>query len=348
MSKKKKISIVLILLLLISVLSTYMINSVYAAYTYNKINTTILSTGHTVYIGEEDMDFPHLYCVQRGRDVVSGEYTIGGIKYVEDPKLAYVLANTNMNSTERYWASGRQIALWRYLYENSSSNDAKNMRNYGRVDYIKPVVCNTGDGHEDCTISSHRAKSGLCIYQNHWDDSESILNAADTYASTITNCSISISEPEIDGNTIVFNMTGTYDEFEIKINGTEITKYTKSGSKITIEDISSISGSTIELEVIPYKTMYEVGYRVLTKSDSQRLIVISSLNRNGKYEGAVARKTITLETNVSLQKYITKVESATGDVKYDNATERKNKYAKTGMNSEYNHSGFVISNISGE
>ena len=252
MDIKKRIIKVLLITILLFLIFGHMVNKV-DAYTVNNINGNSLSTGENINIYDTYMDFPQLYCVQRGKKVVSGgSYKVGESITVQDPVLAYILANTNMGATESYWISGRQIALWRYLSEYSSGTDAKNI--LSGITSNVPKVCNTGSTWRTCTVGHKSA--GSCIYENYWRTSTKILNDAKEYAKNIKACSINVSEPEINGTYLEFEISGSYDSFKIKIDGKEITNYSTSGKKVKV-NISGLA-SVSKLEVIAYKKMYKV------------------------------------------------------------------------------------------
>lgn len=221
----------------------------------------------------------NVYCVQHGVDLKQEkDYSVGPKIKVKDPKLAYILnqgpdfrdKNKRINREEPH--NDAQKALWYYLANNTNDDSNKILGNL-----------NSGGGGE---------------YNN-------IYKAAENYAKTNPNSKPSL-KLSIDGNNLVVEVNSNYD-YNLYINGKKYNNYNKDVKTIKI-DASTINSDKANVKIVPLVTKYSASYRILKSAAGQRMIIVT--NRSSglqEDENIKIEKEIELNTDVSLQKYITQV-----------------------------------------
>ena len=71
---------------------------------------------------------PNVYCVQPGKEITSGTYSVSEEYEVKDPQLAYILAKGDLSGQgelEADWKDEWQIALWYYLTDTNVQSEDK-------------------------------------------------------------------------------------------------------------------------------------------------------------------------------------------------------------------------------
>ena len=279
-------------LILISLM--FMNDIVYAitgSKTIKNINGTsvTLGTGTQVSLGERVVYQSNVLCVQHGKDLVSGsKYTATQEYTVSDPVLEYILTHGSALGQAGFWKSDTQVALWRYLYQNR--------RNYKKAD-INNILGAAGSRItiENIILDGH-------VYKIDYNKGIELYNDALSYKNTVDSVSATISNKKVNGNKITFTVSGEYDYFEVYLdNVKKETHNTSATQTITL----STTKPTASLKVKAYIRTKTVKYRVLKNSGSQRLIVVTSTSDSTKSKETTT--VVTLDADVSLQKYITKV-----------------------------------------
>lgn len=318
MKKFRRISIIIVLLVLTTFLLTYILN---AATTYKCEDPTKIvgvewsSTGYTrktydldeveevsvIQIPEgstEDADAilnqPNVYCVEPGINVGTNPFEVGAKLDVKDPIIAYILADGAAETTlEDEWMDIHQLALWIHIYESGYKNDD--------IDNLK---------------------NEKLSYENYPDTmNEDTYKKAQEYYEEVTKyvsvmyTKLKIENLEIKGGKATFNCQtfGMFDTDKLYINGTEvdeskvtITTEKEAGKEKTIVtvDVSYITTSEIKIKVERNIKKPESWYRILKCDKQQTLLVGAGKFKSEKIE---AEETIEISTKVSLQKYITHV-----------------------------------------
>ena len=250
------------------------------------------------------LSLAHVYCAEHGQKV-SGRvtYNVYGEYTVEDPVLAYILANgpTDINVAENsYDEEESQLAFWYYLH---TQNTADKIR---ITDNVKQLDNHSGSAKECC--SDFKKKNEY-------------YKAAEEYAKNL-NSKPTLSL-KLDGNNLKVTVDGYFENFDLIINGTayERTKNKNSSYSENI-DISNYSTSSIKVQIKAKKIAYSAKYFVLKHSENQRMIVVTNQTKDGVKEVYSNEKEININTNVSLQKYITHVNNS-------KITSRANRKADT-------------------
>lgn len=94
--------------------------------------TATLTTGGTVSMYGTSLRDVSVFCAQHGTQIVDGtSYTVGSVKYVTDPVLAYILAKGKVGGKDGegnpYHYDPAQVALWMYLYDHKGKTDCNNI-----------------------------------------------------------------------------------------------------------------------------------------------------------------------------------------------------------------------------
>lgn len=229
---------------------------------------------------------PNVFCVQFGNVLSEGWYRVGEERTVTDPVLAYILCHgPSMASMEGsiqdstyYIHEPAQRALWYYMYESKSAD-----RQY--------LAGGSGFWQKD----------GVKYMKNSLYEEALRYAAHRTTQPTI--------ELQLDGNNLRIKVNGSFTKYRILINGSYYGgTYEKEANQLQekIVDVSTYTTSQLNVRIEAYSTTYSATYRLLTKADQQRLIIVTGKKVDDQVSGWVERN-IELQTNVSLQKYITKV-----------------------------------------
>lgn len=233
---------------------------------------------------------PHVYCAQHGSKLGNAEFTVSQKYTVEDPILAYIFNHgPAMGSFEAdYSTEASQIALWYYL-DNNNTKDKTNI--------LGTLTQSVGHGdkkeeHSCCT--AYKTKNNL-------------YKEAETYKTNISENVTPSLTLSLNGNTLNINVGGNFTNFTLIINGVEHAKTKAAGTAYSENiDVSSYTTSEVSVKVKVNKTSYTAEYAILSNANQQRVLVVTNVgSTNSVVESEV--KTVQINTNVSLQKYITKV-----------------------------------------
>ena len=331
MSKTKKISIVLLIILIITmcILSVYSKmegygntdrniiygydnnsyqDGVYQSKSYN------LKTGNTVYLVQNTADSrfekncypilaqPNVYCVQKGKDLTNGAYTVEELINVTDPILAYILAHSpEMGKLQnKYWNDEAQNALWRYLTDSTMKSDDKKK-------ILNKISCgNSGITKGKDLYKAARAYAEIIKQEDKIENSNFYELFDVTYEKSIKTVTIKLNlKNEVSFRVAVGNKNYISSKNQVSITGVE-------------------PGTKIQIAMNAIKK-YSASYRILQSENNkqQRLIVVTSIG-----EAEITPPTFGFsipkeeekeeKPQISLEKFITQVNGKTiYDTTYD-------------------------------
>jgi len=279
----------------------------------------------------------NIYCVQHGKDLNKSwpVYQVAGYHIVKDPILVYIL---NMEDQEKLLKKNKdqfnitddlkQNMIWWYL------------NNYDNTD-TQFILSNGGISCDN--------------YEMSYEKLEPEILKAQAYAESVNayGIEIDINNTKINGNNLDVTVSGEFDSWDIYINDSKTYYATQQSDDKTISiPLNKFTGNKAKVAVTAKMKKMKASFYLLTNNSIQRLLVIASTG-NEEDTSAANNTEIDINTEVSLQKYITKVTKSDGTVKYHNTTERKNKYADLDKNfitnpDTYFHQGKEISNKDGE
>ena len=336
---KKIIIFIIVILMIVGILAVTSI-----AYTYNNMDRNKIigiewTTGPEVFrIKEYDvskdkevvvlqrttshgdnyvsiLNQPNVWCVEHGVELSAGTYSVGQEVQVTNNVLAYILNHgPSMGSLPDSTISPAQVALWQYLYENPNDPDVKKMTE-GINTLKQPQAGDPG-------ISEQLLNDGLAL-----------LQAAKEYANNLGNSAPSLSL-SLNGDYLNITVGGSLSKYKIYINDVQYTAgstngiYTKDvNANRTISVLAeSIGAGEAKVRIEALTTKYTAAYRLLKNADQQNLIVVTNASSKDEVTGTI-EKTQPLYTNVSLQKYITKVNDENLSSDETNLVDRKNTYS---------------------
>ena len=321
MKKIGLISIITIVTILflgaISSVQAYASNTVYDA--DGKLRT--LSTGDELTLiyynsgGYKSIQHQlNVYCAEVTHKAPVGvrkKYRVGPEKKVEDPALAYILAhgpNGSIPTTGSGRLNSAQIALWYYLHVKQPSQ-------YHDKDNI-----------------------GGSYGSNKNTYSNSLYKAAINYRQNISNATPKVSCATKDTG-LKIDVSGSCTKYKLYIDGSLYGTYSKGEKEtksitIAYNDAAINGKSEVSVKVVPVHSCITATYRILTAvgNSHQKFLVATGTGTEDR-DGASVTQKVKLNTNVSLQKYITRVISpadGTSDI-----SGRKNNYTATDETSEY-------------
>lgn len=267
-----------------------------------------------------------VYCVEHGRRLdswtkynVGTEKTIGNNNKKDGQMIAYILNHGPNNggnyakSTGEKWEVPSQNALW-YLLKNDLGSD-----NYF-----------TGGTYEGADITltgtSKTVYDNAVDWGNLFDDSN---NNNDNITAALTW--------EYTSSGVNVKASGNFTTYKLNIDGTETVGEKKSSSALTQrQDYGSGNSISVTLQ---YVKRYKVKYRLCKQKETagstrqQSFIIITGF----AIDWGTVSKTIPVEANVSMQKYITSVTDINGKNRED-ISNRKNLFSSSGDmgNGNYN------------
>lgn len=259
-----------------------------------------------------------MYCLENGQHFAVNDNYEEKVTGNLDLYLGYIAKNYP-SSPGRYGRTGNlnvrfgindegQNLIWRYIAgeyptRNELNIHLNNARGYG----LRPGGYNSN------------------LIAGDWNN---VIN----YVNRINDAQVYINNLKLDGSNISFKYSGNADSYTIIANGTEVTptKNDDGTSTIPVKDVNAIDGK-ITIEVVGKWTIYTGQYKLLVnttnKPNRQALIVlIPSSDEITKSASA----TIQANIDVSMQKYITKVngKDITETENKTKLTDRKNTYPK--------------------
>ena len=232
----------------------------------------------------------NIFCVEKGPFAAS-EYYVGEEHTVSDPALAYILYNGPTQDIDypNYKYEKSQIALWYYFKNNTDSYDYK-------------IITSNGEVTQD--LSEFIDAEPESDIKKAYNDGIELYNKAKEYADKYYKTlnaepSITTTYNEVN-NTYKIEITGAFEDFKLQINdGEEETP--QKGENETFERTINADSPSITVKVTPLMKVYIAKYRVLTQTNLQRLIVVTSLSNETKIMDS---EDITFNDNVSLEKFI--------------------------------------------
>ena len=274
---------------------------------------------------------------------VTWNYTrTSGPKNYSNNKIAYLLADAYTNRNNPSYGDSYQEAWW-----NGTSDVAEKFEEYRGSDNKPKLTIENFEKKDYQTISftlkgRHNDKYGFGKIKNV----KVYDGATNELLKTVTD--VDYGDNEITGiNAYSVYITVDYDKTDVSATASYYTgTYTYSDTHTyTYIDGYDKNGNAI----------YKTGSYTDSHTISGQPLVVFNGNITHDTVTASSEKTkVKLKTNISLQKYITKVENTDGTVTYNNE-ERKNKYANEDKNlwseGTYYHQGYNISkdnNVTGE
>lgn len=294
-SMKKKTKILIVFLILI--LSTLILaKSSKAAVEIKGANDNIinLDTTTTFYLsGRVLKDNNNVYCVEQGKqfdNFKNMQYWRSEKHSVQDPMLNYIL---NMPDESKDVSNYRKINLkqnliWRYMGPaNINNSDTQFIR---------------GRGNDHTT-------QWPASYTMSWGDTDGAWETAEKYATSKNNYGIKIDEMYLDtnGNNVVLKVSGTFDSYDVYANGNFVGNYGNEDTykSIPIEKFGN-DATSATVEVKAKQIVYHSSIYVLFRNQSQKFIAIDPTGKETETSKS-AKRTIPLNVDVSLQKYISEV-----------------------------------------
>ena len=257
---------------------------------------------------------PNVWCVQHGKDLSGGEFSVSEEREIRNNILAYILCHgPEMGTLPDNTISPAQIALWQYLNENANDEEVKEITANNICDAPK-----AGDRN----VTQELLDAGL-----------KLLNEAKEYANTLGNKAPTL-KLALNGNYLQITVGGSFKNYKVFINGKQYTVGSVNGiysKEINLEKeinvpVTEIAAGEAKVKIEALGQRYKASYRALSNANQQRLIVVTNAVTEDSVDGTI-EKTQVLYTNVSLQKYITKVNDKTLTNNETNLENRKNTYS---------------------
>lgn len=269
---------------------------------------------YTALTGGETWGGYPMYCLENGQHFAVNDNYEEKVTGNLDLYLGYIAKNYSSNNPRDgvFGINDKgQNLIWRYIDSNETTRNELNIHlNNARGYGLRPGGYNSGLIAED------------------W-------NNVTNYVNRINNAQVYINNLKLDGSNISFEYGGNADSYTIRANGTEVTPTTINGkSTISVKDVNAIDGK-ITIEVVGKWTIYTGQYKLLVnttnKPNRQALIVLIP----SSYEiTKSASATIQANIEVSMQKYITKVngKDITETENKTSLIDRKNTYPNPEIN----------------
>ncbi len=270
---------------------------------------------------------PNVWCVQHGKELRSGEFSVSEERPIRSDVLAYILNHgPAMGTLPDITVSPSQIALWQYLYDNSQDPEVKEITN-GNTQLKPPLASDP-----DIIISAN--KLGITP-KELLNDGLQILEDAKAYANSLGNQTPTLIL-NLNGDNLDITVGGNFKEYKLYINDVQYTVgstngiYGKdfNGNRTISVSAESIGAGEAKVRIEALATKYFASYRALQNATQQRLIVVTNASSQNEITGTT-EKTQPLYTNVSLQKYITKVNNKNLSNDETDLQNRKNTYSTT-------------------
>lgn len=248
---------------------------------------------------------PSIYCVEHGKFMNNHiTYNVGSYYKVQDPILAYILCNLSDESDVDGYGSktnAKQHLLWYYIQ---------------------------GKGNNISDLNALKGHTSPQKYVTLSGSELTLWNKAEAYANNLAALSVTITDRKIQNDNVIVSWNGNADSYNVYINNSNTAyKSDVDGTSISIP-ISEFNGDTAKVKVEGKKQCYEAGFYPLTGDENQRSICIAYKNTTTKTSDP-AEISIPLNTDVSLQKYITKVNGNNLTSNETSLTKRINKKTST-------------------
>ena len=317
MSKSKKIIFIILMILIIAVV--FIGNIVFSSsiiFSEDETKATITFGSPYAPFGGE---FNNIYCIRKGASFRPTTYTfkVSGWNDVKDRKLAYILSlSDNVVSSRATYGQGNsknnevQHLLWYYIDHNPNSEDIKAMKELGGTI--------TGGGW---TLDGTNAY--YTINGKKYTEVE-LYNEAEKYGAKTELENINLTLDIIDSN-IRATWTGNAEKYNVYINDSSTAYKTNiSANSINIPITEFGNNSIAKVKVAAVEEVCTAKFRVFINENAQNLLEKDASREMKETKNTV--ETIELNTNVSLQKYITKVNNTDLTTNDTILTDRKNTY----------------------
>ena len=314
MNKNKKLIYTISLIFILTIILVG--NVVLSSSMQNNGNGTVyLNIGfpYAPYTGE----FANVYCIQKGQPIYSGTFNVSSEHQVKDPMLAYILS-LNPNSSRGYDSANSknneiQHLLWHYIDTYKNDNNANNNI---RSDILAMGSYITGGGFRLSGTGTYTINGTKYSEQQLWNMASAYRNKQNLEEINLTLT--------LDGENVKAEWTGNAESYTVYLNGSTTAYKTNITNKTLNIPISEFGENPVaKVKVTAQQENYTASFKVYTNGSKQNLLQKSSNKVTILKE---KEETIDLNTNVSLQKYITQVNGYNLSNE-TNLTDRKNTYS---------------------
>ena len=284
--------------------------------------------GNAVVSASNDfiLNHPNVYCIEHGKNLsMSSEEAAEGKGYLYSKKvtktigsngleqqIAYILNHNSETTYEdsKKWYTPAQKALWKVIDVNGTGT----FNNYATKDSI--TLANNSESKK--------------LYDKSIDWKNAFNNGI--------NASIS---SEYVNNGVKITVSGNFLEYDLLINGASKMKGEKgSGNVVYTYTYASNESGNINVQ-FKYVQKYTATFSIYSHSDFQNFIVVTDLKKN---TNTSLTTSIPIDSDVSLQKYITKINGkdiTTNDTSIDKrsglkSSEADNKKETSAYHLRYN------------
>lgn len=358
----KKISIISIAIILLSIMIITTVLALSPSDSNFKMTFSQMGSTYNVFCDDESS-----HMLVNGKEV-TWTYTRYDKKNYNNNKKAYILADAYQNRKEPKYADSYQQAWWRGTSDNAeafetyrgSSEPELKIKDLKRKDYQTITFTLSGRHNDDLGFGKIK---NIEVYDGATDEPlKKLENVYDYDNENKTYKLQKTLESVYDSKNNKWSK-GTTRKENLKYGDNEITGI--NAYSVYIKVNYDVTGATAtasyyngtytywdthtETYISGYDKKGKPIYKKRTYRDShtlsgQPLVVFTGeITHKNKTETS---KIVKLKTNVSLQKYITKVENTDGTVTYNDEA-RKNKYAREDKNlwseGTYYHQGYNIS-----
>ena len=261
-------------------------------------------------------DNPDLFCIQHGISVgINPEYKLYSRTVVTNPTLAYILNLPSRGNSPFIKDEVKQNLIWWYLNDD----------NYKITDEAKVMLKDVSCGAPEMNDNNSNFKT----------EKENAIK----YAEKIDSFNnLTINKMEMDNEYVYIEFSGLYDSYNIYIN-TKDEQCQEGDFESTSKEENGLTKTTIKIALSKFRlqetggyakvfvegkmTNYTASFIILDAVGKQRLLFIDSTgteNATKKIE-----RSIQVPTDVSLQKYIIKVNKKKLTVDNTSLIERENK-----------------------
>ncbi len=263
------------------------------------------------YASYDDETFKDFYCIQKGANINNAYYNVSDWHDVEDPMLAYILS-LDINKSRGYDAHNSknneiQHLLWYYI-DHKNNNDTTAMK-YNN--------CNITGGGIGLSSTALYTINGTKYSENQ------LWGMASEYANRVNLEDINLNL-SINGTNVRATWTGNAENYSVYLNGSDTAyKSNITDKSIDIPITEFGTNAVAKVKIVAQQESCSAKFKVYVSGASQNI-----LQKEGSRSTVSKQdeKTIDLNTNVSLQKYITKVNNNNLTSEETALTDRKNTY----------------------
>ena len=292
---------------------------------------------------------PNVFCVEHGKTFPDAVTNYVSLKHdVIDSRLLYILNlpdgpkgidssnNINGNYVE---VDFKQNLIWKYL--KACKDETKNKDDFNFITgIVNGKTFDTSTLNKEINNVNGKIGDSFVTVEQAWEMAERF---AETYKTD--NVNIVIDNIYVENNMVNVQISGTYDDFEVYLGNSEI----KYGEKFTSSDLNEQGAIQIPLNKFEENNI-KVSLKAFKTKYKAYLYVLSSVTGNNQRVIWTAGETIIEEdevtesvgSDVSLQKYITKVNGEELTSAETTLADRANLYANSSIRfpedgEEYKH-----------